>query len=264
MRGLKLTIDLLPKGAWGNNFSKTLSKKDWDILRNTCYEKANNRCAICGYKTEELDAHEVWDFNIKTKTQTLKDIIALCSRCHGVKHMKNSERLGYGENAKNHFLRVNNCSELDFAAHCTETEMLFQEQNKVYRWKIKADLDKFGGKGIETKERNIPKIINPYENYETINIKSSISNLSSNEYPPRICKIDVNNYDGTITIISERVNKIEWFSGDIIFEKKYNNVGKFTTKFCVENLECPSIYFKLIGDGGQIISRPFDLTSWDI
>lgn len=33
----KLTIDLLPKGAWGNDLSKTLSKKDWDTLREACY-----------------------------------------------------------------------------------------------------------------------------------------------------------------------------------------------------------------------------------
>ena len=37
MKNYKLTIDLLPKGAWGNDFSKTLSQKNWDILRNKCY-----------------------------------------------------------------------------------------------------------------------------------------------------------------------------------------------------------------------------------
>ena len=29
MKDLKLTIELLPKGAWGNDFSRTLSKNDW-------------------------------------------------------------------------------------------------------------------------------------------------------------------------------------------------------------------------------------------
>jgi len=38
MSNLILTIDLLPKGAWGNNFSKTLSKKDWDVIRDACYK----------------------------------------------------------------------------------------------------------------------------------------------------------------------------------------------------------------------------------
>ncbi len=67
MKNLKLTIDLLPRGAWGNDLSKTLSKKNWDILRNYCYKRFNNTCAICGAKNVELDAHEVWKFDKQAK-----------------------------------------------------------------------------------------------------------------------------------------------------------------------------------------------------
>ena len=35
----KLTIDLLPKAAWYNDLSNTLSKNDWDLIRKKCYEK---------------------------------------------------------------------------------------------------------------------------------------------------------------------------------------------------------------------------------
>lgn len=115
---------------------KLYQKKDWDSLRNKCYEKANYRCEICGFKTDGLDAHEEWEFNIQSRTQTLKNIIALCSACHGVKHFRNSTRIDYGENAKRHFLKVNNCSELNFATHLMEAQMLFEERNAVYRWKI--------------------------------------------------------------------------------------------------------------------------------
>ncbi|MCL2176792.1 MAG: hypothetical protein FWB72_02440 [Firmicutes bacterium] len=68
MNNLKLTIDLLPKGAWGNNFSKTLKKKDWDTLRQACYARANFKCAVCNRETPKLDAHEIWDFDIKNKS----------------------------------------------------------------------------------------------------------------------------------------------------------------------------------------------------
>ncbi|MCL2860812.1 MAG: hypothetical protein FWE22_00150 [Firmicutes bacterium] len=61
MKNLILTIDLLPKGAWGNNLSKILPKKDWDILRQKCYEKAINRCVICGF-----DSSYFLVFNYKT------------------------------------------------------------------------------------------------------------------------------------------------------------------------------------------------------
>ena len=171
MKDLKLKIELLPKGAWGNDFSRTLCKKDWDILRNACYERANHKCAICGYETDDLDAHEVWDFNTETKTQTLIDIIALCSRCHGVKHIRNSQRLGFGENAKRHFMKVNNCNELQFATHLTKAQMDFEERNKIYRWKMIANLEKFGGKDIKIKEVYISLILFPNS--------SSITNLAS-------------------------------------------------------------------------------------
>ena len=131
MKNLKLNIELLPKGAWGNDLSRTLSKKDWDILRNMCYERFNHKCSICGYKTEKLDAHEVWDFNLKTKTQTLIDIIALCSECHGVKHFRNSQRLGFGENAKRHFMYVNECTELEFDLCLSKAQIEFEERNKI-------------------------------------------------------------------------------------------------------------------------------------
>ena len=71
-----------------------------------------------------------------TKTQTLKDIIAICSKCHGVKHIRNSQRLGLGENAKRHFMEVNNCNELEFAKHLAKAQMDFAERNKIDRWKI--------------------------------------------------------------------------------------------------------------------------------
>jgi len=254
MENFKLTIELLPKGAWENDFSKTLPKKDWDTLRNLCYDKAKNKCDICGYETDDLDAHEIWDFNINTKTQTLKDIVALCSKCHGVKHMRNSERLGFGENAKRHFMSVNNCSELDFASHYTQAQMDFEERNKVYRWKIKADLDKFGGKGIEIKEKYIPFIINPYTEEDLTKCENDCSLL------PRIINIDINNYNGTITLVCDRTNKVEWICDNVI-KTKFNFGRKFITTFSVEDLNFPNIYFKLIGDGGETESKLFMLKS---
>ncbi len=257
MKDLKLTIDLLPKGAWKNDFSRTLSKKDWDTLRHKCYIRANNTCAICGFKTNELDAHEVWDFDVKAKTQTLKDIIALCSKCHGVKHFRNSERLGFGENAKRHFLKVNSCSEFDFAAHVMNAQERFDELNKVYRWKMKADLDKFGGEDIEIKEQYIPKIINPYENVDLEQYQGNYNLL------PNVISIDANNYEGVITIVCNHTNRIEWISGNEIIKTKYNFAGEFITEFSVKNIEFPNIKFRLVGDAGFGISKPFLLTSWN-
>ena len=81
MKDFKLTIDLLPKGAWGNDFSKTLSKKDWDILRNKCYERANHKCAICGWD-EDKDILEVHHIDENLSHNELENLIILCPICH--------------------------------------------------------------------------------------------------------------------------------------------------------------------------------------
>ncbi|MGN1212654.1 MAG: hypothetical protein ACI4TZ_01310 [Christensenellales bacterium] len=254
MKDLKLEIELLPKGAWGNDFSRILFKKDWDILRNACYKKANHKCAICGYETDDLDAHEVWDFNTETKTQTLIDIIALCSRCHGVKHIRNSQRLGFGENAKKHFMKVNNCNELEFAAHLTKAQMDFEERNKIYRWKMIANLENFGGKGIKIQKNYVPLIKSEYTQTEL--------NLLKNEcnFTPRILEINIDNYAGTISISCDKTNKIEWYDDKFnLLATKFCFSEKFIAEFSVKNLRISYITFKLTGEYGEKVSRKFNL-----
>ncbi|MGN1258798.1 MAG: HNH endonuclease [Christensenellales bacterium] len=269
MKDLKLTIELLPKGAWNNDFSKTLPKKEWDILRTACYKRANHRCEICGFATDDLDAHEVWDFDIKTKTQTLIDIVALCSKCHGVKHIRNSQRLGYEEDAKRHFINVNKCSELDYASHLIKAQMDFEERNKIYRWKIKADLTNFGLENATIKEKNIPYIQNPYEsvvwNFTSFEDKKKLFQCyqsSPPKYwinPPSVISIDVDNYQGIIEILCDDINKIEWYLDKQKIKTKYNVIGKFKTTLKVENLNGKKLTFTLFGDGGKTFSKAFGL-----
>ena len=267
MKDFKLKIDLLPKGAWNNDFSKTLSKKDWDTVRNFCYEKANGRCQICGYETEDLDAHEMWEFNIEKQTQTLKDIVGICSRCHGVIHFKNSVRMGYEKEAKEHFIKTNKCSELDFASHLTQAVETYNERNKILRWKMIADLSKFGGAGIQLKSRYIPYIDNPYKNVDWTYIGyNDIKKLfNTKKYSnsllgaPIVNSVNVDNYQGNITVSSLFANKIEWYLDGKRIKRKYNTAGKFITTFNVENLIGLKLSFTLFGYYGQTISKAFDL-----
>jgi hypothetical protein len=140
MEDLKLTIDLMPKGAWGHDFSITLPKKDWDNLRETVYKTNNYKCECCGAKSKELHAHEVWDYDIKNKTQTLIDIQCLCPSCHMVKHYRNTCRIGLSAYAQQHFMKVNNCDLDTLAQHYIEQEILFNKRNKVEKWEQKAPL----------------------------------------------------------------------------------------------------------------------------
>lgn len=271
MEGLKLTINMLPKGAWNNDFSKTLSKKDWDKLRNFALKRANGRCEICGYKTDTLDVHEEWEFNIEKKTQTLKQIIAICSKCHGVKHFKNSVRLGYGEEVQKHFMKVNNCSEMDFASHLNKSLLEYNERNSVYRWKIIADLEKFGGSGIKVKQNNIPLIKNPYENMEWDNLSFSdtknLFEIKRNEFllgSPKIVSINVDNYQGVIQIKALFADRVEWYLDEKKIKTKYNTAGLFTTELKIKNLIGKYLKFKLIGIGGETISKNFEILPQEV
>ena len=272
MKNLKLTIEMLPKGAWNNDFSKTLPKKEWDIVRNNCYKKANHKCQICGYETDNLDAHEVWWFDVKNKTQTLKDIVGICSKCHGVKHIRNSQRLGYEEETKRHFMNVNKCSELEYASHLTQAQLNFEQQNKIYRWKIVADLTKFGLKNATIKERNIPFIENPYQDIDwntlsynemknLFEMKRTNNNLIG---APKVNYIEVDNYQGTIIISSLFTNKIEWYLDGVKIKTKYNVIGEFITTLKVENLIGKELSFILFGDNGRTISKTFELLPQEV
>lgn len=267
MKNLKLTIDLLPRGAWGNDLSNTLPKKDWDKLRQFCYKRFEGKCSICGAENEKLHAHEVWKFDINNKTQTLIDILALCPKCHGVKHFRNSERLGYSDNAKRHFMQVNNCKDIDFANHYTEEQFIFDKLSKVYRWKVICDLSKFGGEGMQVEQRYLPMITNPYNNIEwyCLDHKKTFDEIWYQEkcehweLPPRIRYIDVDNYAGAITFVADYTNKIEMWSDDKLLDKKFNLCWKFVQKFSVENIKEKNVYFKLYNTKGIVTTAKFEL-----
>ncbi len=266
MSELKLTIDMLPKGAWNNDLSRTLPKKDWDTLREHCYKKANKKCQICGYETDELDAHEIWEFNKTNQTQTLKDIIGICTKCHGVKHFRNSIRLGYGNQAKAHFLHINKCSEMEFANHLNKSLIEYEELNKVYRWKMIVDLNQFGGKNIKINSKCTPLIIDPYKNimwnkltYSDIKDLFQITKNDNLIGAPKIISIKVDNYQGKITINSNFTDKIEWFLDDKLIKTKYNIVGNFSTELKVDDLNGKQLHFKLTNQNGYIISKNFVL-----
>jgi predicted metal-dependent phosphoesterase TrpH len=163
MKKLQLTIDLVPKGAWGSNLRTCIPVKDWDKLRCACYERAGNRCSCCGCKCDKLDAHEVWEYDIKTKTQTLVDIVALCSCCHLVKHYHHAESEGKDGIARRHFCKVNRCDNSCFEEHYFETMSSYNERSKVDKWELKAPtLERLGGQGVVFEPKQKIEIINPY------------------------------------------------------------------------------------------------------
>lgn len=60
------------------------------------------------------------------------------------------------------------------------------------------------------------------------------------------------------------MQKIEWFLDEKKVKTKYNTAGPFTTSLKVKDLNGRQLKFKLIGTGGEIISKPFELLPQEV
>lgn len=134
--GYKLQIELVPDGCWGFNLRSILSKEQWDFLKADAKERADGKCAICGKKTNRLDAHERWVYDQKNGIAKLKDIIAVCKDCHSVIHINFTSIKGNFEGAEDHFMKVNNCSYAEYKKALGEANERHKQLNLVDEWKL--------------------------------------------------------------------------------------------------------------------------------
>ena len=92
-------------------------------------------------------------------------------------------------------------------------------------------------------------------------IKRTTSNLIG---APKVNYIEIDNYQGTITISSLYTNRIVWFLDDTKIKTKYNVIGEFVTTLKVENLAGKELYFVLLGDNGQTVSKTLELLPQEV
>jgi len=130
---LKLEIELVPASSWNNNLRNLLKPQMWENLRKEVYRKYNYKCAICG-AGGQLHAHEAWEYDDKNRIQKLVNLIALCSKCHAVKHIgfagiQTSQGKINFENLVEHFMKINNCSREVFEKHQRQAFKKFEERS---------------------------------------------------------------------------------------------------------------------------------------
>jgi hypothetical protein len=133
---LKLNFELVPDGCWGSNLRNILPKKAWDILRKDAKVRSGGKCAICGKKTDKLDAHERWSYDKEKGVQKLEDIIAVCKDCHSVIHIGFTQLRGNEQRAEAHFIKVNECTYADYIKALGEANERHRELNKVSEWAL--------------------------------------------------------------------------------------------------------------------------------
>ena len=142
---LKLTIELVPETAWGQNLRAVYTHKVWDRIRKSVYVRARHRCEICGYKHPKRnpDCHEVWEWEEETGTQRLLGFIGLCKRCHGVKHFHRSLMTGQGEAMFEHLCAVNGLTHQEATDYINKELDAYQRRNAI-EWTLDISVMRTG------------------------------------------------------------------------------------------------------------------------
>lgn len=131
---LKLEIEVVPGPSWANNLRKRISKGEWDKIRRKAYADHGHRCGICGIEGR-LECHEIWQYDDDRHIQKLAGFIALCPRCHNVKHIGLAAERGLYDEAVEHFMNVNNCSKEEFKNYEKEVFARWRERSQ-YQWHV--------------------------------------------------------------------------------------------------------------------------------
>ncbi|MBQ8429597.1 MAG: HNH endonuclease [Clostridia bacterium] len=134
MKEYKLTFELVPEECWYSNLRSVLKPSDWDKVRFDAYARAKGKCMICGGWTKRLEAHEKWSYDEENALQKLEDVVALCHRCHEVKHISRTQLVGRGAEAMEHFMKVNGVSQMDYHAALQDANEEYLRRNKVEGW----------------------------------------------------------------------------------------------------------------------------------
>ncbi|HEY0003805.1 MAG TPA: HNH endonuclease [Pyrinomonadaceae bacterium] len=141
-----LTIELVPKSCWYKNVRSHVSRDEWERLKAHTFGRARRVCEICGGKGSRwpVECHEVFSYDDASRVQKLERLIALCPRCHEVKHIGLAGVRGRRREAVAHLARVNNWSREDAEAYI---EGCFEQWHRrsCHEWSLDLSyLEQFG------------------------------------------------------------------------------------------------------------------------
>ncbi|MEO2506701.1 hypothetical protein ABHA01_02815 [Clostridium paraputrificum] len=147
---MKLEIELIPRTCWNSNIRTRVKKSDWDKIRKAVYQKENMYCHICGKKCNSLDAHEVWEYDEINHIQKLTNIIGICKACHNTIHYGRAQQIGYEKEARNQFLKVNECEIIDLEKELIKVKEDYNRRSQITDWN--QDLSFVTNQGFAIKE----------------------------------------------------------------------------------------------------------------
>ena len=133
MKTYKLNFELVPDACWYANLRSVLTAEQWDVIRKDAYARAKGKCMICG-AAGRLEAHERWSYDDENLVQTLQTVIAVCRSCHEVIHIGRTQLMGRGMEAMEHFMKVNQCRQMDYHAALANANEEYFRRNRVEGW----------------------------------------------------------------------------------------------------------------------------------
>ncbi len=145
VRGL-LTVELVPRTAWFKNVRSHVTKEQWELLKKITFGRAGHACEVCGGRGGKwpVECHEVFAYDDARRVQKLLRLVALCPRCHEVKHIGLAGARGRRREALAHLARVNGWSIEDAE---TYLEVCFEtwHRRSCHEWELDLTyLEQFG------------------------------------------------------------------------------------------------------------------------
>jgi HNH endonuclease len=164
MGKIKLEIELIPKTCHYQNARNVLKASQWDTVRRYTYQKAHHVCEICkkgghqqGYKNN-LECHEIWEFDKKTRTQKLAGLIALCPLCHQTKHFGLASIMGKQSQVIQQLMKINKWDFKDVMEHVAKTTTECEERSQ-YEWKLDLTILTKKPFGFLINKKFLPKLL---------------------------------------------------------------------------------------------------------
>jgi hypothetical protein len=151
-----LYVDLVPRTAWFENLRAELSAAEWAQVRAWTYRVSDCRCEACGGRGPDhpVEAHERWQFDLKTGVQTLLGISALCPDCHEATHYGFARTQGRGEFAIEWLMHVNGWTRIETSQHVAVAMDAWRVRS-ARRWQLDARwlLGQFPAMSAATREK---------------------------------------------------------------------------------------------------------------
>jgi hypothetical protein len=153
--GDELYVDLVPKGS--NPILRfTLKETDFTTLRNLVVKRVAYKCEICDEEClakdkRYLEVCERFSYDLKTNTQKLERILALCKECYStVRVLDKVVCLG-------RLMEINDLDKDDGKQHISDAYELWQKRSET-KWKLDMSIITNSGLTLKPVETGSKKV----------------------------------------------------------------------------------------------------------